>query len=64
MDLTEDELIQKAQLFNCIKSMEILKEKYDKTYHWCEDCDGLVCKLKDCCYNQLNNFNEDCKDFR
>ena len=33
------------------KAMKELKERFDKTYDWCEDCDGLVCKEKDCCMN-------------
>jgi len=34
------------------KAMKELREKYDPTYGWCMDCDGLVCKSKDCCLNQ------------
>lgn len=33
------------------KAMQILKEQFDATYGWCSDCDGLVCKEKDCCLN-------------
>lgn len=32
-------------------AMRLLRKEYDKTYGWCEDCDGLVCKEKDCCIN-------------
>jgi len=34
-------------------AMKLLREHYDPTYGWCEDCDGLVCKEKDCCMNQI-----------
>jgi len=30
-------------------AMKELREKYDKSYGWCYDCDGLVVKKKDCC---------------
>jgi len=36
-------------------AMKELREKFDTTYFWCEDCDGLVCKEKDCCLNNLND---------
>ena len=32
-------------------AMKELREKYDKTYFWCWDCDGLVTKEKNCCLN-------------
>ena len=57
-NLSEDELIKIAQqhpddeLAN--KAMKELHEKFDKSYIWCYDCDGLVCKLKDCCLNIIN----------
>jgi len=56
IDTTEDMLIVIAQhepddvLANI--AMKELREKYDPTYMWCEDCDGVVCKEKDCCLNQ------------
>ena len=34
------------------EAMKKLREKFDKTYGWCQDCDGLVCKEKDCCLNR------------
>lgn len=34
-------------------AMEVLKERYDKTYMWCMDCDELCIKEKDCCLNRL-----------
>lgn len=30
-------------------AMEELRNNFDKTYFWCEDCDGLVVKEKECC---------------
>jgi hypothetical protein len=32
--------------FDC---MWELRDKYDQSYMWCEDCDGRVVKKKDCC---------------
>ncbi|GAA3654876.1 hypothetical protein [Flavivirga jejuensis] len=34
-------------------SMKILQEKFDPTYKWCQDCDGLVVKEKECCINNI-----------
>lgn len=34
-------------------AMKELRERFDETYIWCEDCDGLVVKEKDCCINRL-----------
>lgn len=34
------------------KAMKELRERFDKTYFWCEDCDFLVTKEKDCCLNR------------
>ena len=52
---SEIELIQLAQEHPndsvANKEMKELRERFDKTYGWCEDCDGLVCKEKDCCMN-------------
>ena len=36
------------------KAMKLLRSKFDKTYIWCEDCDGLVVKERDCCLNRIN----------
>lgn len=36
-------------------AMKELREKFDKTYFWCNDCDGLVTKEKDCCLNRIKN---------
>ena len=30
-------------------AMSELRERFDSTYIWCEDCDGVVVKKKDCC---------------
>lgn len=35
-------------------AMKQLKERFDKTYMFCVDCDGLVTKEKDCCLTQKN----------
>ena len=37
------------------EAMRLLRENFDPTYGWCEDCDGLVCKEKDCCMNKFIN---------
>jgi hypothetical protein len=37
------------------KAMRQLRERFDKTYIWCYDCDGVVCKEQDCC-NIKNNI--------
>lgn len=34
------------------KAMKELRERFDESYFWCMDCDGLVCKEKDCCMNK------------
>lgn len=34
------------------EAMKELRERFDSTYFWCNDCDGAVCKKKDCCLNQ------------
>jgi hypothetical protein len=39
-------------------AMKELRERFDKTYIWCEDCDGLVTKEKDCCMNRPYDPNE------
>tara|TARA_R110000851_G_scaffold203860_1_gene355776 strand:- start:331 stop:525 length:195 start_codon:yes stop_codon:yes gene_type:complete len=55
---TEDELIRLAEQHSsdkvANKAMKELRTKFDKTYGWCNDCDGLVCKEKDCCLNILD----------
>ena len=39
------------------EAMRELRTFFDATYIWCEDCDGLVCKTKDCCLNHINNVS-------
>ena len=55
---TENELIALAEQHPddnvANKAMKELRERFDKTYGWCQDCDGLVCKEKDCCLNRLD----------
>lgn len=53
---SEQELIKIAEMHTddakANKAMRELHERFDKTYFWCQDCDGLVCKEKDCCLNK------------
>lgn len=62
---TEDELIEIAQQHIddnvANKAMKELRERFDKTYIWCQDCDGLVCKEKDCCLNRVTLNNDKLK---
>ena len=52
---TEEELIDLAEMHpdeNVANgAMKELRERFDATYFWCYDCDGMVCKEKDCCLN-------------
>lgn len=32
-------------------AMKELRERFDKTYMWCMDCDGAVVKEAECCLN-------------
>lgn len=56
MSKTEDHLISIAQHHpddnEANKAMKELKAKFDPTYMFCLDCDGLVTKEKDCCLNR------------
>ena len=53
---TELELIKVAEQHpddnKAKEAMSELRNRFDRTYGWCNDCDGLVCKEKDCCLNQ------------
>lgn len=51
------------------EAMNQLRTKFDETYFFCDECDGIVCKEKDCCLNapflfggayvmSLNTFQE------
>lgn len=55
---TEIELIKLAEMHPddsiANKAMKELRQRFDETYGWCSDCDGLVCKEKDCCLNKSN----------
>ncbi len=59
---TENELIDLAtwHIDDAVanKAMAELRERFDSTYFWCTDCDGLVVKDKDCCLNRLENIDE------
>ena len=50
---TEIELIKIAEQHpedsEANKAMKELRERFDKSYGWCSDCDGLVVKENDCC---------------
>lgn len=55
-DKTEAQLINIATWNQDDKiASEAMKElhlRFDKTYGWCQDCDGLVVKESECCLNQ------------
>lgn len=55
-DKTEKELIKIAEIHSdnevANEAMKELRSRFDKTYGWCYDCDGLVCKKKDCCLHK------------
>ena len=56
MDNEERKLVITAETHHdddiAAKAMKELRTKFDKTYGWCWDCDGLVTKEKDCCLNR------------
>jgi len=58
--MTEQKLIMTAQNHSddliANQAMKELREKFDSTYFWCIDCDGLVCKESECCLNKLNEL--------
>ena len=55
--MTENELIATAEQHEddevANNAMNELRDRFDKTYFWCDECDGLVCKEKDCCLNKI-----------
>jgi hypothetical protein len=55
-NFTEEQLVNFAQNHPDDKmasqAMGVLKRKFDNTYIYCMECDGLVCKVKQCCLNQ------------
>ena len=61
---TEDELAYIAEQHPddevANKAMAELRERFDSTYTWCVDCDGLVVKEKDCCLNR--NVSDEISD--
>jgi hypothetical protein len=63
---TEKELILTAEQHpneeTANKAMKELRSRFDKTYVWCNDCDGLVTKEKDCCLN-IDPSTEDIIDW-
>lgn len=56
--MTEEELVIIAENDPddkaAAEAMKELRERFDNTYGWCPDCDGLVCKEKDCCLNRTD----------
>ena len=54
---TELDLIRLAEMHPDDKvanaAMKDLRERFDSTYGWCMDCDGLVVKEKECCLNHV-----------
>ena len=55
--MNKDELIRLAEAHIdysvANKAMKELRDRFDKTYIWCLDCDGQVVKENDCCINRL-----------
>ncbi len=62
-DVSETKLVDIATFHSedviANKAMRILKEKYDSTYFFCNDCDGLATKQKDCCLNYNLYYEEE-----
>jgi hypothetical protein len=62
MEYSEQELIKIAEKgesdLKAKMAMYLLRENYDSTYGWCNDCDFLVCKKRDCCLNRIDNQTE------
>jgi hypothetical protein len=54
--MTEEELCKVAESHEddsiANSAMRLLRDNFDKTYFWCQDCDGLVTKASQCCLNQ------------
>jgi hypothetical protein len=61
-NLSEEQLCRLAENSNIDSvantAMRLLRDKHDKTYGWCYDCDGLVVKHKECCMNKTDEFDE------
>jgi len=57
-DLSEYDLCKIAQTDEsddkASEAMRELRKRFDSTYFWCEDCDGLVTTEKECCLEKLN----------
>jgi hypothetical protein len=60
--MTEDQLVYIAEQctddVRADMAMVVLREKFDKTYFWCSDCDFLVTKHSECCLNRKTEENE------
>lgn len=63
----EENLIKIAELHRDDKvanaAMKKLREDYDRSYMWCNDCDGMVVKQSECCMNQVFKPLENDFDF-
>lgn len=35
------------------RAMEILRKRYDSTYFWCKNCEGLVTTKSECCLTSI-----------
>lgn len=59
---TENQLIQLAEMHPddkvVNKAMKELRERFDSTYIWCGDCDGLVVKESECCVNRQEDTGD------
>jgi|TARA_R110000782_G_scaffold208453_1_gene296850 RNA polymerase subunit RPABC4/transcription elongation factor Spt4 len=51
----EERLSKIAERHECDEmakyAMKKLRRDYDLSYTWCEDCDGVVVKERECCWN-------------
>lgn len=57
--MTENELIHLAETAiddrDAQLAMDELRDKFDKNYVWCLECDGAVVKSNECCLTRLEN---------
>lgn len=58
--LVEGELISVAMFSDfedvAETAMKRLQSEFDPTYVWCNGCDGLVVRERDCCLNKLDSL--------
>lgn len=48
----EDDIVANA-------AMKELRERFDPTYFFCVDCDGIATSEKDCCMNRIIDNSDD-----